>query len=85
MKTELRDTILNPNFLLEPSFHQTDKKYELWQFMRNNYPIYLHQHADFPVCYSITRYKDVKKVYKDPILFSSAKNAGLLTTISDGC
>jgi cytochrome P450 len=79
MKTELRDTILNPNFLLEPSFHQTDKKYELWQFMRNNYPIYLHQHADFPVCYSITRYKDVKKVYKDPILFSSAKGVLLRT------
>lgn len=77
MKSE--PEVLSPNLLLEPTFHQTDEKYKLWQIMRNNYPIFLHQHDDFPICYSITRYEDVKRVYKDPSLFSSAKGVLLRT------
>lgn len=79
MKTKLQNIALNPNLLLEPSFHQKNDKYQLWQLMRDTCPMYAHHHPDFPICYSITRYEDVKKVYKDPTLFSSAQGVLLRT------
>ena len=56
MKTKLQNIALNPNLLLEPSFHQKNDKYQLWQLMRDTCPMYAHHHPDFPICYSITRY-----------------------------
>jgi cytochrome P450 len=74
---------LNPHLLLDPSFHHGNDRYELWQYMRENCPIYKHHHDDFPTFYSITRYEDVKKVYQNHDLFSSAKGV-LLRTLKQG-
>ena len=65
MKTKLQNIALNPNLLLEPSFHQKNDKYQLWQLMRDTCPMYAHHHPDFPICYSITRYEDVKKSHEN--------------------
>ncbi|MFK7974066.1 MAG: cytochrome P450 [Rickettsiaceae bacterium] len=76
-------SVLDPNLLLEPSFHQGHDKYKLWEYMRENCPIYKHCHDDFPTFYSITRYEDIKKVYQNHHLFSSKKGV-LMRTLKQG-
>lgn len=63
----------NPNSLTDPNFHASGNPHVLWSWMRNNYPVYWHEPSDFPGFWSVTRHEDIREVYGNPDVFSSAK------------
>ncbi|MDP3372317.1 MAG: cytochrome P450 [Candidatus Paracaedibacteraceae bacterium] len=64
---------LNPNCLVDPTFHAAGNPHALWSWMRENEPIYWHEPTKFPGFWSITRHEDIREVYGNPEIFSSAR------------
>lgn len=73
MIKNVKEPPIDPNALINPVFHTTEKRHDLWRWMRNNIPIYWHDPTHLPGFWSVTRYKDVKAIYANPQVFSSAK------------
>jgi len=63
----------NPNELINPNFHAIGNTHALWSWMRENAPVYWHEPTEFPGFWSLTRHEDIREVYGNPEVFSSAK------------
>lgn len=73
----------SPELLLDPTVHARGEALPIWHWMRDHAPVYRHRAGEGPACWSLTRYQDVRAVYRDPQVFSSARGV-LLTTDRDG-
>lgn len=58
--------------LVDPELHATGDPYPLWRWMREHAPVHWHPPAELPGFWSLTRYDDIRAVYRDPGRFSSA-------------
>ena len=61
-----------PGRLVEPDFHRSGGAPALWRWMREHAPVHWHRPGTFPGFWSLTRYADVRAVYRDAGTFSSA-------------
>src|SRR3990167_963963 len=62
-----------PDKLIDPEFHANGEAQTLWAWMRKCTPIHWHQPSYLPGFWSITCYEDVRAVYSNPQIFSSAR------------
>jgi cytochrome P450 len=58
--------------LVDPDLYAHGDPHALWRWLRANDPVSWHQPADLPGFWALTRYDDVRAVYRDPETFSSA-------------
>src|SRR6185437_5847566 len=59
--------------LVDAEFHATGDPHALWRQMRERAPVHWHPPAELPGFWSLTRYEDIRTVYRDPRVFSSAR------------
>jgi cytochrome P450 len=71
---------LTPDRLTDPRVHARGEAHAVWRWMRRHAPVYRHEAGDLPAFYSLTRYEDVRAVYRDPARFSSAHGVLLRPT-----
>ena len=64
---------IDPNLLIDPDFHSIGNPHDIWKWMRKHKPIHWHPPGKFPGFWSIVRYEDIKEIYGNPEVFSSAK------------
>jgi cytochrome P450 len=72
-----------PTLLVDPELYATGDPYPLWRWMRENSPVHWHPPTHLPGFWSLTRYEDVRTVYRDPGRYSSARGV-LLRPLSAG-
>ncbi|HET9138667.1 cytochrome P450 [Actinophytocola sp.] len=72
-----------PNLLVDPELHATGDPFAVWRWMREHAPVYRHEAGELPAFWSLTRHADVRAVYRDPGLFSSAHGV-LLRPVRSG-
>lgn len=68
--TALRST--DPDLLLDPETHAAGDPHAAWTWMRAHAPVHWHEPGEYPGFWSVTRYADVREVYRDARRFSSA-------------
>ena len=73
-------TTLSPADLTDPGLHADGDPHALWRWMREHAPVHHHPATDLPPFWSVTRYADVRAVYRDPRTFSSAHGVLLRPT-----
>jgi len=69
-----------PADLVDPQRHATGEVHGLWRWMRQHSPVHHHPETDLPAFWSLTKYEDVRAVYRDPATFSSARGVLLRPT-----
>ncbi len=62
-----------PADVVDPDLHASGEVHRLWRWMRRHAPVHWHAPGDLPGFWSLTRYEDIRRVYQDPALFSSAR------------
>ncbi|MUN36779.1 cytochrome P450 [Actinomadura litoris] len=73
-------TSLDPTGLVDPAVHAAGAQHEIWRWMREHSPVHRHEPTHLPAFWSLTRYEDVRAVYRDPGRFSSASGVLLRPT-----
>lgn len=73
----------SPARITDPELHATGDPHGLWRWMRRNCPVYRHEPGELPAFWSLTRYDDVRAVYRNPAVFSSAHGV-LLRPVATG-
>jgi cytochrome P450 len=58
--------------LANPTLYSHGDPYAVWRWLREHDPVYWHPPAEFPGFWALTKYHDVRAVYRDPATFSSA-------------
>lgn len=58
--------------LVDPRLHATGDPHEVWRWMRAHTPVVWQPPSHLPGFWSLTRYDDIRAVYRDPRTFSSA-------------
>ena len=58
--------------LTDPKLYSDGDPYAVWQWLRANDPVRWHPPMDLPGFWILTKYDDVRAVYRDPATFSSA-------------
>ncbi len=66
-------SVLTPEALTDPDLHAAGEAHDVWRWMRVNAPVYRHEAAELPAFWSVTRYEDIRAVYRDPQVFSSRR------------
>ncbi len=66
--------------LLDPELHATGDPHALWSWLRRYDPVRWQPRTALPGFWSVTRYEDVRAVYRDPATFSSARGVLLRPT-----
>lgn len=66
--------------LTDPELHATGDPHAVWRHLRENDPVHWHPPTDLPGFWSLTRYEDIRAVYRDPQAFSSAHGVLLRPT-----
>jgi cytochrome P450 len=64
--------VAHPEHLVDPALHATGDPHGIWRWMRERSPVYRHEAGNLPAFWSLTRYEDIRAVYRDPATFSSA-------------
>ena len=59
--------------LVDPALHAEGHPHELWRWMREFSPVHRHESGELPAFWSLTRYEDIRAVYRDPHTYSSAR------------
>jgi cytochrome P450 len=59
--------------LVDPDLYAHGDPYPVWAWLRAHAPVYRHRATTMPGFWAITRYDDVKAVYRDHETFSSAQ------------
>lgn len=70
--------------LTDPDLYSHGDPYAVWRWLRKHDPVHWHPPAELPGFWVLTRYDDVRAVYRDPATFSSAGGI-LLRPESYGC
>ncbi|GAA2855519.1 hypothetical protein GCM10010517_13690 [Streptosporangium fragile] len=55
--------------LVDPEFLATGDPFPLWRWMRDHDPVHRHPPGEYPGFWSLTRYEDIKSVYRDARVF----------------
>jgi cytochrome P450 len=58
--------------LVDPELYSSGDPYAVWRWLRHNDPVRWNPPAELPGFWILTRYEDVRMVYRDPATFSSA-------------
>lgn len=58
--------------LTDPDLYAHGDPYTVWRWLRENDPVYWNSPGDLPGFWILTKYDDVRAVYRDPATFSSA-------------
>ncbi len=58
--------------LTDPDLYSDGDPYAVWKWLRRNSPVHWHPPAALPGFWVLTKYDDVRAVYRDPATFSSA-------------
>jgi cytochrome P450 len=58
--------------LTDPELYSHGDPYAVWKWLRANDPVHWHPPAMLPGFWVLTKYEDVRAVYRDPATFSSA-------------
>ena len=58
--------------LADPHLYSHGDPYAMWRWLREHDPVYWHPPAELPGFWALTKYDDVRAVYRDPAAFSSA-------------
>ncbi|WP_282701153.1 cytochrome P450 [Streptomyces sp. CC219B] len=69
--------------LVDPDLYAYGDPFASWRVLRREDPVYWHRPTDLPGFWALTRYDDIRAVYRDAETFSSA-NGILLRPESDG-
>ncbi|MBU8858623.1 cytochrome P450 [Micromonospora sp. WMMB482] len=69
--------------LVDPALYAGGDPYRVWAALRRHAPVYRHPATEMPAFWALTRYDDVKEVYRDHETYSSAQGI-LLRPESDG-
>lgn len=69
-----------PADVVDPELHASGEVYGLWRWMRRHAPVHWHEPGDLPGFWSLTRYEDIRDVYQNPAVFSSARGVLLRPT-----
>ena len=64
--------VMSPDDVTDPDLHANGNVRSLWRWMREYAPVHKHPAGELPAFWSITRYDDIRMVYRDPSTFSSA-------------
>ncbi len=64
--------VTQPERLVDPRLHATGDPHAIWRWMREHSPVHRHDAGELPAFWSLTRYEDIRAVYRDPATFSSA-------------
>jgi cytochrome P450 len=72
--------VVTPADLVDPELHANGDPHALWRWMREHAPVYWHPPGELPGFWSLTRYEDIRAVYRDPRTFSSARGVLLRPT-----
>jgi cytochrome P450 len=59
--------------LVDPGLYSDGDPFAQWRWLRANDPVYRHEPTDYPSFWALTRYEDVKAVFRDAETFSSAQ------------
>ena len=59
--------------LVDPDLHASGAIADVWAWLRRNDPVHWHPEDHYPSFWSLTRYDDVRAVYRDTGTFSSAR------------
>lgn len=62
----------SPARLTDPELHATGDPHGLWAWMRAHAPVHWQAAGSVPGFWSLTRYEDIRAVYRDAATFSSA-------------
>ncbi|MFI9525715.1 cytochrome P450 [Micromonospora rosaria] len=60
-----------PELLVEADLHAHGDPHGIWRWLRRHAPVHRHPAGELPAFWSLTRYADVRAVYRDPETFSS--------------
>ena len=71
----------DPALLTDAGCHADGDPHAVWRWMRRHAPVHHHRAGGLPAFWSLTRYEDVRAVYRDPATFSSRH--GVLLRPSD--
>lgn len=63
----------DPRQLTDPGLHADGDPHAVWEWMREHAPVYRHEATNLPPFWSLTRYEDIRDVYRDVDTFSSAR------------
>ncbi|MFD4789732.1 cytochrome P450 [Streptomyces sp. NPDC058459] len=69
-----------PADVVDPDLHASGEVHRLWRWMRQHAPVHWHEPGDLPGFWSLTRYEDIRDVYQNPAVFSSAQGVLLRPT-----
>ncbi|MET9252673.1 cytochrome P450 [Streptomyces sp. NPDC003717] len=58
--------------IADPELHVSGDPHALWRWMREFSSVHRHEAGELPAFWSLTRYEDIRAVYRDPGTFSSA-------------
>jgi len=58
--------------LTDPDLYSHGDPYAVWRWLRKHDPVYWHPPAELPGFWVLTKYDDVRAVYRDPATFSSS-------------
>ncbi len=58
--------------LTDPNLYSHGDPYAVWRWLRKHDPVHWHPPAELPGFWVLTKYDDVRAVYRDPATFSSA-------------
>ncbi|MFF3209713.1 cytochrome P450 [Streptomyces sp. NPDC002886] len=68
-------TVLAPENvnLVDPELYATGDPYPVFRWMRDHDPVRRHDATEYPAFWSVTRYDDIRAVYNDARVYSSAQ------------
>jgi cytochrome P450 len=69
--------------LVDPALYSEGDPYAVWRWLRASDPVRWHPPGEFPGFWILTKYDDIRAVYRDPATFSSAGGI-LLRPTKDG-
>ncbi|MGO4747961.1 cytochrome P450, partial [Streptomyces sp. 2MCAF27] len=76
----MTDITFTPADVVDPELHASGEVHRLWRWMRQHAPVHWHEPGDLPGFWSLTRYDDIRQVYQNPAVFSSAQGVLLRPT-----
>ncbi|MGI5182535.1 cytochrome P450 [Dactylosporangium sp. CA-152071] len=67
------DTATPPRInLVDPGLYRAGDPFAQWRWLRANDPVHRHEATEYPSFWALTRYDDIKAVFRDAETFSSA-------------
>jgi cytochrome P450 len=72
MRSETSDRLPDIN-LVDPGLYSDGDPFLQWRWLRANDPVHQHEPTDYPSFWALTKYEDIKAVFRDAETFSSAQ------------